>query len=148
MKRIKLLAFVILALFVLTFALTGRSPNETEANVPTDVVIAFDSRQITERVWEGPATGGAAGTVTIEALNVPPALFKGTWAGATRWQVVAGANSFTAEMTGKINTYNGVLAMRGKVIGGANAGAAVTANAQIASINPHHFVGTMRVVTP
>lgn len=145
MKKIVFLFLVVMSLSVAVWVAAYATD---ESNTPGDVVINFEAQQVSESVWEGPATGGAAGTATVEALNVPPALFKGTWAGVSRWQVVAGSGSFAAEMTGKINTYNGVLAMRGKVVGGSNAGAPVTANAQIASVNPHRFVGTIRVITP
>ena len=151
MKKVKILSIVLIALPVLTFGLArsgwmqGRS---NPANSGSDVIIAFDARQLTGRVWEGTTSGDIAGNVTIEALTGEPQIFRGTWAGKTRWQIVAGGNSFVAELDGKINTYNGVMMMRGKVTGGVKPGAAVLAQGQVTSLNPHHFVGTIRVLQP
>jgi hypothetical protein len=151
MKRVKVLMLVFIALSVAAFCLVrvGLMQKKTiESNAPTDVVINFDTSLITESVWYGTASGGVTGNVTIEALNNPPQVLRGTWVGTTRWQVVAGNNSFVAEMQGKINSYNGVLIMRGKVIDGTNAGAQISAQGQVIAINPHRFAGTIRVVQP
>ena len=151
MKRRKFLTIVFIALLVAAFGLAQAGLMQKKAieqNAPTDVVVNFDARQVTERVWYGAASGGASGNVTLEALNNPPQVFRGTWAGKTRWQIVAGNDSFIAEMEGKINTYNGVLIMRGRVINGANTAAEVVAQGQVVAINPHRFVGTIRVIRP
>jgi len=149
MKKIKIIFTTFAAALLITVVCLVRSGSTQEkSNAPSDVVINFDSRQVTERVWYGTASGGVTGNVTIEALNNPPQVFRGTWAGATRWQIVAGSDSFIAEMDGKINTYNGVLMMRGRVINGANIAAEVWAQGQVVSINPHRFVGTIRVIQP
>jgi hypothetical protein len=151
MKRIKILTLVLIALSLSAYGLvrSGWMQSRSDgAKAGADVIINFDAQQLTERVWSGPATGGVTGNVTIEALNNAPPIFRGTWSGVTRWQVVAGGNSFVAEMEGKINTFNGVMVMRGKVLDGANPGASVWAQGQVTSINPHHFVGTIRVIQP
>jgi hypothetical protein len=151
MKRLKIAILIFIALSVSTFCMVRSGlmrMKTTEPNAPTDIVINFDTSQVTERVWYGTAAGGASGNVTIQALGDPPQVFRGTWAGATRWQIVAGNDSFVAEMEGKINTYNGVLVMRGRVINGANTVADVWAQGQVIAINPHRFVGTIRVIRP
>lgn len=119
-----------------------------EADAPEDVVISFDTSQVTERVWYGTASGGVTGDVTVETSTGAAQLFRGTWTGRTRWQIGAGSSSFVAEMGGKINSYNGVLIMRGRVIDGADPGARVFAQGQVTSINPHHLAGTIRVIQP
>jgi hypothetical protein len=55
-----------------------------DTNAPSDVVVNFDTSLVTERVWYGTASGGVSGNVTIETLNNPPQVLRGTWAGATR----------------------------------------------------------------
>ena len=148
MKRTAILAVSILVFSILAVLVARSSWMQTrydESRAPFDTVITFDTSQVTERVWYGSASGDVTGNVTLEALNDPPQLFHGTWAGTTRWQITAGSNSFTADMRGKINTYNGTMTMMGKVLEGANPGARVVAQGQVTSINPHHFVGTIRV---
>lgn len=151
MRRIKIIILVFIALSISAFCLarSGLMQRKTiESNAPADVIVNFDASLITERVWYGTTSGGASGNVTIEALNNPPQILRGTWVGVTRWQIVAGAGSFVAEMSGKINTFNGVLAMRGKVINGTNTGADVFAQGQVIALNPQHFTGTIRVIQP
>lgn len=152
MKKVKFLMLPFIALSVLSFGLVRsgwmRPRSSPDPNAGSDLIIAFDTRQVSERVWYGTTSGGINGDVTLEALNNPPQVFRGTWTGKTRWQIVAGSDSLVAEMDGKINTYNGVLLMRGKVIEGVNPGASVSAQGQVTSLNPHHFVGTIRVSQP
>lgn len=146
MKQLSFLALSFATIAICAFYLdrVGRTQSR-DAEAGAAIVINFDASQVTEGVWYGPASGDVTGNVTVESIDDPPELFRGTWSGRTRWQVAAGTSSFTSEMSGKINTYNGTMLMVGKVIDGSNAGARATAQAQITAINPHHFVGTVRI---
>ena len=151
MKRVIILTLFIIVISVSTFVVNRTvwmQSNEKNENAGSDLVINFNSSQVTENVWFGNTTGDVSGEVTLEALNNSPQIFRGTWAGGTRWQINAGSDSFIAQMNGKINTYNGVLLMRGIVLNGTNAGNSVTARGQVVAINPHQFAGTIRVAQP
>jgi hypothetical protein len=151
MKRLKILTIVLVGLAVSVICLSGTGRMQTRndsANAGSFAVIGFETAQVTERVWFGAASGDVSGEVTLEALNRSPQFLRGTWAGQTRWQIVAGENSFVAVMNGKINSYNGVLLMNGRIVDGANPGAAVSAQGQVIAVNPHRFAGTIRVGQP
>ena len=111
MKRVAFLtiSIVVFSVSAIYTARLGWPNAGHDVNTGSEIVITLDTSQVSERVWYGTASGDVTGNLTLQTLDVPPQLFRGTWSGTTRWQVGAGTSSFTAEMRGKINTYNGAL---------------------------------------
>ncbi|MEZ5425231.1 MAG: hypothetical protein R2747_03095 [Pyrinomonadaceae bacterium] len=148
MKGIKIFTLLFIGLAFSAFFLIRSDrfhAGKSNAGTGSEIVVNFDTRQVSSSVWYGIATGDVSGNITLEAFENPPEIFRGTSSCKTRWHIVAGGNSFVAEMNGKINSYNGVLIMRGIVISGANVGETATAEGRVTAINPHRFEGTIRV---
>ncbi len=145
---------ICIVLFAFTFAMflsmTERIQLKSVASKDSvsDVNINFNVMPVANSAWYGQISGDITGELTVDSRGQTPRAFRSVWAGTTRWKVVAGANTFTALLNGKLNTLNGTLIMRGIIIDGAHLGAQVEVRGQVTTFEPTNLVGTLRVIQP
>jgi len=137
----------VLAMFL---SMMGHTQLKSTASIDSvsDVNINFNITPVAKSAWYGQTSGDVTGELTVDTRGQTPRAFRSAWAGTTRWKLVAGANTFTAQLNGKLNTLNGTLLMRGIVIDGAHLGARVEVSGQVTTFEPTNLAGTLRVIQP
>jgi hypothetical protein len=96
--------------------------------------------------WEGTVSGDVEGnlrTVLLNADTTDP-----VWQVEFDWIIESGDRSFTARMSGTLNTETGAVAMQGEVIEGWMLGAPVQEEGQMVDAETSTFEGTIRIMTP
>lgn len=142
MKRVKFLVFVLVvaALFGIVFA-----PHTAAAEAPASpVYLTFDKSAVAEGVWQGTVGGDVDGNLTtvLTALEVTGPI----WHVEFDWIVDAGEQSFTAHLSGILNTETGTVVMNGNVVEGWLLGAQVHEEGQLVDPDTLRFQGTIQVM--
>ncbi|MBI1296746.1 hypothetical protein GC175_17460 [bacterium] len=120
------------------------SPMSLRAQEDGAINLTFAKAAVDEGVWEGTVGGDVEGnlhTVLLSADTSAP-----IWQVEFDWIIDADDKSFTARMSGTLNTETGAVAMQGEVIEGWLLGAAVQEEGQLVDAETSAFEGTIRVV--
>ncbi|MFW6097713.1 MAG: hypothetical protein ACOC9Z_06535 [Chloroflexota bacterium] len=142
MKGMKVLmvVMVVLALFGMVVA-----PHVAAAQAPAaPVQLTFDKSAVAEGMWEGTVGGDVDGDLTtvLTALEVRGPI----WHVEFDWIVDAGAQSFTAHLSGILNTNTGKVVMNGNVVDGWLLGAQVHEEGQLVDPDTLRFQGTIQIM--
>jgi hypothetical protein len=110
------------------------------------VNLTFTKSAAEEGVWVGTVAGDVAGNLRTVLLNADTSA--PVWRVEFDWIIDAGPQSFTARMSGTLNTKTGAVAMQGKVIEGWMLGARVQEKGQLVDPETSAFEGTIRLIAP
>ncbi len=108
------------------------------------VRLHFDKTATAPGVWHGTVSGDIDGALTTQLLGV--AVTGPIWHVTFDWIVDAGASSFTARLSGTLNTDTGAVVMNGTVISGFMLGAQVHEAGQLVDPASLEFVGSIRLL--
>jgi hypothetical protein len=117
-------------------------PAANASNAP--VRLTFDKTAVASGVWQGTVSGDVTGGLTTKLLardDTGP-----IWHVTFDWIVDAGPSSFTARLSGILNTQTGAVVMNGNVIAGAWLGAEVHEEGQLVNPVASRFTGSIRVM--
>jgi hypothetical protein len=108
------------------------------------VRLSFDKTATSPGVWNGTVTGDIDGDLKTEllALDVSGPIWHVTF----NWIVDAGSSSFTARLTGVLNTKTGGVVMDGNVVSGYLLGAQVHEEGQLVDPVAFSFSGSIRLM--
>ena len=143
MKRLSLLFIPAVLLLVLSIVL-GRMPEAVRAQGNAPVYLTFDKSSVAPGVWEGTVAGDVEGNLTtvLRDLRVTGPI----WHVEFDWIIDAGDQSFTARLTGILNTNTGYVVMNGTVIEGWLEGAQVHEDGQLIDPDTLRFQGAIRLM--
>jgi hypothetical protein len=99
-------------------------------------------------VWEGRVSGDVDGELTtvLRGCTGPNQCSGQIWHVEFDWTIDAGAESFTAHLTGVLNTVTGKVVMNGTVVDGFLQDAQVHEEGQLVNAATLAFEGTIRVM--
>jgi hypothetical protein len=122
------------------------SPGVAAASVaPTKTFhLTFDKSSVGTGVWQGTVSGDAGGGLTTRLIDLKVA--GPIWLVTFDWIIDAGPYSFTARLSGILNTADGDVLMTGKVDSGYRLGAPVIEKGQLVNAATSEFVGTIDVL--
>jgi len=137
MRRLQITLGCLLA----TSLLVGSAAAATAASDP--VLISFDKSTSGPGTWSGSVSGDVNGdlSTTLLALTETGVIWHVTF----DW-VVDGDASFTARLSGTLNTSTGHVVMNGRVIEGAYLDAVVHEEGQLIDSATLHFQGLIRIM--
>jgi hypothetical protein len=117
-------------------------PAANASNAP--VRLTFDKTATAPGVWHGTVAGDIDGNLTTEllALDVTGPIWHVTF----DWIIDAGPSSFTARLSGVLNTKTGGVVMNGTVVSGYLLGAQVHEEGQLVDPATLEFVGSIRLM--
>jgi hypothetical protein len=95
-------------------------------------------------IWEGSVSGDIQGDLRTELRELR--VTGEVWQVRFAWIIDAGAHSFTADLSGILNTVTGRVVMNGQVTEGYLAGARVHEDGQLVDAVNSCFVGTIRIM--
>jgi hypothetical protein len=123
-------------------ALAAAAPAANASSAP--VRLSFDKVAVEPGVWEGTVAGDIDGALTTRLLSND---IRGpVWHVTFDWIIDAGAQSFTARLSGVLNTRTGKVVMNGNVISGYLLGAQVHEAGQLVNPATLEFAGSIRVM--
>ena len=143
MKRLNLL-FVPAVLLLVLSILVGPMAEAVRAQGNAPVYLTFDKSSVAPGVWEGTVEGDVEGGLTTNLLDLR--VTGAIWHVEFDWIVDAGDQSFTARLTGVLNTNTGRVVMNGTVIEGWLQGARVHEEGQLIDPDTLRFQGTIRLM--
>jgi hypothetical protein len=108
--------------------------------------LTFAKSAAEEGIWEGTVAGDVEGNLRTVLLNADTSA--PVWRVEFDWIIDAGPQSFTARMSGTLNTKTGAVAMQGKVVEGWMVGAQVQEKGQLVDPETSAFEGTIRLIAP
>jgi hypothetical protein len=134
----------LIAAGLLSCGLSFASP--ASANAP--LRLTFEKEAAAPGVWEGSVTGDVDGDLTtvLTSCNGPKPCSGRIWHVEFDWIVDAGAESFTAHLTGILNNVTGAAIMNGTVVDGFLQGAQVHEQGQLVNAATLRFEGTITVM--
>jgi hypothetical protein len=132
---------VALASFLAVPLLIAFPAAATAANDP--IQLSFDKSTSGPGTWSGTVTGDVDGDLTTTLLSVTETGV--IWQVTFDW-VVDGDASFTARLSGVLNTSTGRVVMNGRVIDGDYLGAVVHEEGQLVDPSTLHFQGLIRIM--
>jgi len=135
---------VLLLAGLISVGLTHAAP--ASASVP--LTLTFEKAAVGPGMWEGTVSGDIDGDLTtVLTWCTGPKPCSGTiWHVEFDWIITAGAESFTAHLTGVLNTSTGTVVMNGTVVAGFLQGAQVHEEGQLVNAATLGFEGTIRVM--
>ena len=146
MNKVKLFTITTLALALFGLMVAPR-PAAADAG-PAPVYLTFDKTQVDPAgIWEGSVGGDLSGglTTVLTGLEINGPI----WHVAFDWIIDTGDEySFTAKMTGILNTNTGKVVMNGVVSDGWLEGAQVHEEGQLTNPATGQFQGTIRIMPP
>jgi hypothetical protein len=123
-------------------------PAANASNAP--VRLTFDKTAVASGVWQGTVSGDVTGGLTTKLLPRDDMLARDETGPILHvtfdWIVDAGPSSFTARLSGILNTQTGAVVMNGNVIAGAWLGAEVHEEGQLVNPVTSQFTGSIRVM--
>ena len=137
-KRILGLAALVGTVGAMTFAGT--------ASAAPPLQLDFSKQAVSDGVWQGAVTGDIDGGLTTRAIVVDTS--EPVWRVTFDWIVDAGPRSFTARLSGTLDSVTGAVAMKGRVVEGYLAGAKVREAGQLVDPETLAFQGSIRVSRP
>lgn len=116
------------------------------AAAPLD--LTFQKTAVAAGEWEGTVSGDVDGDLTtiLTGCTGPNQCSGQIWHVEFDWIIDAGAESFTARLTGVLNTVTGQVVMNGTVVDGFLQGAQVHEAGQLVDAETLAFEGTIRVM--
>ena len=137
---------IVVSLFLLTLCSVGAVGASSASAESAPVRLSFDKSIVdpTAGVWEGATAGDVAGALRTElrGLQVTGPI----WHVSFDWIVTAGPQSFTARLSGVLNTATGAVVMNGTVIDGWLEGAQVHETGQLVDPAVLRFQGSIRLM--
>jgi hypothetical protein len=131
---------IVIALVLSAFAAAAPAANASSAPVR----LSFDKVAVEPGVWEGTVAGDSDGALTTRLLSND---IRGpVWHVTFDWIIDAGAQSFTARLSGILNTRTGRVVMNGNVISGYLLGAQVHEAGQLVDGATFEFAGSIRLM--
>lgn len=138
--------FYTIAGLLLAFGLVlGVAAQSASAYSDSDPVrIRFDKSAVAEGVWNGSVSGDVSGDLTtrLQSLRVEGVI----WHVVFTWEIDAGPDSFTALLSGTLNTDTGRVVMNGRVVEGKWLGAQVHEEGQLIDPASLRFQGDIRIM--
>jgi hypothetical protein len=118
------------------------------AGAATPLQLTFEKQSVAVGVWEGTVSGDVDGDLTtvLTGCTGPNPCAGPIWHVEFDWIIVAGAESFTAHLSGVLNTVTGAAIMDGTVVDGFLQGAQVHEEGQLVDPATLGFEGTIRVM--
>jgi hypothetical protein len=135
MRKIALLILCLGALVPVAVPAAGAS------NAP--VRLTFDKTATAPGVWHGTVAGDITGNLTTELLTLD--VTGPIWHVTFDWIIAAGPSSFTARLSGVLNTNTGGVVMNGTVVSGYLLGAQVHEEGQLVDPATLEVVGSIRL---
>jgi hypothetical protein len=131
-------------LIVTVCALVAASGSAASVSPYQPVHLTFDKQAIGTGVWQGTVAGDVNGALTTRLLSLK--VVGPIWLVTFDWIVDSGPQSFTARLSGILNTNTGSVVMTGKVISGFRLGASVIEQGQLMDPVASEFAGTIDVM--
>ena len=126
-----------------TFAAVALAvPAANASNEP--VRLSFHKTLVSPGIWQGTVSGDVTGALTTKLLSLE--VTGPIWHVTFEWIIEAGPSSFTARLSGILNTDTGGVVMNGNVISGSWLGAQVHEEGQLVNPATLEFVGSIRVM--
>jgi hypothetical protein len=110
----------------------------------TPVRLSFDKTATAPGVWHGTVSGDIDGALTTQLLSLR--VTGPIWHVTFDWIVDAGTSSFTARLSGILNTSTGAVVMNGNVVSGFLLGAQVHEEGQLIDPVTSEFAGSIRLM--
>ena len=117
-------------------------PAASASNAP--VRLGFDKAATGPGVWNGTVSGDIEGSLETRLLDLEVA--GPIWHVTFDWIVDAGPSSFTARLSGVLNTKTGAVVMNGNVVSGYLLGAQVHEEGQLVDPATLEFAGSIRLL--
>lgn len=140
----KLLKRVVVLCFVLLLSGLSVAAQDEPSSMEGVTYLFFDKSSVVEGTWEGTVGGDIVGDLQTRLLNIE--IVGPVWFVEFDWMVDAGDESFTARMTGTLNTLTGTVVMSGEVIEGYQVGMRVYEQGQMADAALGRFQGTILIL--
>ena len=138
MKRRKTLAVLCLIVITLALPMTG-----VHAQDDGDVNLTFQKAASGEGKWAGTVDGDVQGNLETVLLTIDNS--NPVWDVEFDWIIDAGDRSFTARMTGTLDSETGAVAMSGEVIEGWMLGTRVHEEGQMVNPETSAFEGVIKL---
>ena len=140
---------VLVALMVAGLLSVGHSfaaPAGAGATAP--LRLTFEKESVAVGVWEGSVSGDVDGDLTtvLTSCTGPNPCSGPIWHVEFDWIIQAGAESFTAHLSGVLNTVTGAAIMNGTVVDGFLKGAQVHEAGHLVNAATLRFEGSIRVM--
>ena len=113
------------------------------ASAAPPVRLSFEKQAVERGVWKGSVAGDIEGGLTTRMIGFDDS--EPVWKVTFDWIVDAGRKSFTARLSGTLDTTTGAVAMRGRVVEGYLRGAKVRERGQLVDPETSAFEGTIWV---
>jgi len=108
------------------------------------VHLTFDKHATDPGTWKGTVSGDVSGGLTTQLLGLR--VVGPIWFVTFDWIIDAGPQSFTARLSGILDTTTGGVVMTGRVIDGYRLGAMVVERGQLVDQATSEFAGTIDVM--
>jgi hypothetical protein len=110
--------------------------------------LTFEKESVAVGMWEGSVSGDVHGDLTsvLTSCTGPNPCSGTIWHVEFDWIIQAGAESFTAHLSGILNLQTGAAIMDGTVVDGFLQGAQVHEEGQLVNAATLRFEGTIRVM--
>jgi hypothetical protein len=140
-KRLRATALVALIAAVLLFL-------AVPAKASSPVNLTFEKESVAPGAWEGTVSGDINGDLNsfLTACTGPKGCSGRIWHVEFDWVIDAGAESFTAHLSGVLNNVTGSVVMNGTVVEGFLEGAQVHETGQLVNAETLGFEGTIRIM--
>ncbi len=140
-KRLRATALVALIAAVLLFL-------AVPARASSPVNLTFEKESVTPGAWEGTVSGDINGDLNsfLTTCTGPNPCSGRIWHVEFDWVIDAGAESFTAHLSGVLNNVTGSVVMNGTVVEGFLEGAQVHEAGQLVNAATLGFEGTIRIM--
>jgi hypothetical protein len=139
MKWLKV--FAPLAVLLLAFGALPSFAQDAADPLSGAVYLTFDKSAIAEDTWEGTVGGDIVGNLTTQLTDVERV--GPVWFVEFDWIVDAGDQSFSAHLSGTLNTLTGTVVMDGEVVEGYLVGTRVYEQGEQAVAADGRFQGTI-----
>lgn len=118
------------------------------AKASAPLYLTFEKESIDEGVWAGTVSGDVNGDLTtfLTGCTGPNPCSGDVWHVEFDWVIDAGDQSFTAHLSGVLNTLTGSVIMNGPVVDGFLEGAQVHEEGQLVNPATLAFEGTIQVM--
>lgn len=144
-KRLLISALVgLVAAGVLSLGLSFAAP----AGAAAPLGLTFEKKAVAVGVWEGSVSGDVDGDLTtvLTGCTGPNPCSGEIWHVEFDWIIDAGAESFTAHLSGVLNNVTGAVIMNGTVVDGFLQGAQVHEEGQLVDAATLAFEGSIQVM--
>ena len=138
MRKLALIVLCVGALVAVAVPAAGAS------NAP--VRITFDKSLSSPGEWQGDIGGDIVAVGGLKSVLLELEVSGPIWHVTFDWIITAGQSSFTARLSGVLNTKTGKVVMDGNVISGYLLGAQVHEEGQLVNPDTFEFVGSIRLM--